>query len=307
MPEKPVDKKKKPPTSIWEISNEFDRLSNMVSSPVFTPLRELGLDGYTHWPSPYNFQRQIKIKACQDGWIAEIELYANVAAYYFWTNLLPSPVEITRKLFLGQYKCGFYLPIRFKSPLQFIIGKGGVKALAWIARPFTRVLFWWWVASSIFAAFDTYQMVVEAKEDCPTDFDEVICENADRIFNGNGSIAAWTWASESDPGNHSPPSSSAASFYSGPISASFAVQVEPRGMTSGSWWLSIGDGLGHFYAEGDHHDWNDDNQEDYITAESTIVDPAQIVCYFNILNVNWAGTVPICHARIFTARGPKNP
>jgi len=107
MTQQPIDKKPKPPTSIWEISSEFDRLSKAVSRPIFQPLRELGLDGYTHWPSPYNFQKNIKVLACQDGWVAEIELYATAAGYFFWSNLVPSPVEITRKLFLGSYKCGF--------------------------------------------------------------------------------------------------------------------------------------------------------------------------------------------------------
>jgi len=168
MPERPQTKKKQQKTSIWDIVDDVQAFEKTVSRPIFTPMRELGLDGWSHWPTPYNFQTKITQLACEPTWQAKIELYATGFAWWFWTNIVPSPVEITRKVLLDSYKCGFYLPIKVKSPLQFFIGKGGVTFLAELARPITTFAFYWWVASSIFAALDTYHTVQILEEECQT-------------------------------------------------------------------------------------------------------------------------------------------
>jgi len=166
MPERPQTKKKQQKTSIWDIVDDVQAFEKTVSRPIFTPMRELGLDGWSHWPTPYNFQTKITQLACEPTWQAKIELYATGFAWWFWSNMIPSPVELTRKIFLGGYKCGFYLPIRLKSPLTPFIGQGGVTFLAELIRPVTTVFFYWWVASSIFAALDTYHTVQQLEEEC---------------------------------------------------------------------------------------------------------------------------------------------
>jgi len=153
---------------MWDVVDYYNRKSSEVSRPIFEPMSSLGLDGWTHWPSPYNFQLHIQQLACEPTWQARVEMYATGFAWWFWTNIVPSPVEITRKILLDSYKCGFYLPIKIKSPLNYFIGKGGTMFLAEVARPITTFAFYWWVASSIFAALDTYHTVQILEEECQT-------------------------------------------------------------------------------------------------------------------------------------------
>jgi len=194
-------KKKREKSSIWEITEDFQALERAISRPLMTPLREVGLDGWSHWPTPMNFPKRIQTLACEDGWMAEIELWGTAFAWWFWTNIIPSPIEITRKIMLGGYKCGFYSPIRIKSPLTPFIGKGGVKFLARLAAPFTRLLFYWWIASSIFAALDTWQSVEQAKDDCPEWDWACIIERGVNQPNVAGYYAGASWTVTYDPDN----------------------------------------------------------------------------------------------------------
>jgi len=187
MVSQPVHKKKRQPSSVWEIEQQFNKYSNAISRPVFEPLAKYGLDGWTHWPTPMNFQARITQLACEPTWQAKIEMYATGALWFFWTNVIPSPVEITRKLFLGGYKCGFYIPIRIKSPLNFFIGAGGTQFLAELAAPITRALWMWWVASSLFSALDIWQTVTMLEDECQTNGFNVLLANGGGAVNGSGS------------------------------------------------------------------------------------------------------------------------
>jgi len=187
MTTQPLSKKKKQPSSIWEIQQRIEKYENAVSRPIFETLADYGLDGWTHWPTPMNFAVRVTQLACEPTWQAKIELYATGALWFFWTNLIPSPVEITRKLFLGGYKCGFYLPIRFKSPLNFIIGQGGTTFLAELARPITTFAFWWWVGSSIFSAIDIWTTVAQLEDECHTEGFSVLLRDGAGAFNASGS------------------------------------------------------------------------------------------------------------------------
>jgi len=203
MPERPYQKKKQQKTSIWTIVESEQDFERMVSRPIFTPLRDLGLDGWTHWPSPYNFQAHITQLACEPTWQAKVELYATGFAWWFWSNLVPSPVELTRKLFLGGYKCGFYLPIRFKSPLTFFIGQGGVTFLAELIRPVTTFFFYWWLASSLFAALDTYHTVQMLEDECQNEGFFTLLGGAETSVNSSGDYEGVGMQVLSDPfGRH---------------------------------------------------------------------------------------------------------
>lgn len=162
----PSTRKGKQRSSIWEINETKESYESVVSRAIYTPLRAVGVDGWTHWPMQPNFVKNVRVLACEDTWQAEIELYARMYAQFAWTTFVPSPVEVTRKLLLGGYKCGFYLPVKFKSPLNFFIGEGGTKYLAELAGPFTRALWWWWVIGSAWNALTTYQTIQDYKKDC---------------------------------------------------------------------------------------------------------------------------------------------
>jgi len=122
---------------------------------------------WTHWPNPFNSVKNITVLMCNDGvWLASIELYAELVASFFWTNFVPSPVEIFRKTFLGGYRCGFYLKIRGFSPGDLIWGGRTTRVLAEIAHPGLVGLFYWWLASTAIAALDAWTSVVYAEESC---------------------------------------------------------------------------------------------------------------------------------------------
>jgi len=229
MTQLPVDKKRNQRTSIWEIVDNVQDLERTVSRPIFTPMRELGLDKWSHWPSPYNFEGRIRVLACKDGWQAEVELYATAFAWWFYSNVVPSPVEITRKIMLGGYRCGFYTPIRIKSPLSFFIGDKGVKFLAERLRGPLTVLFWWWVASSLFAALDTWHTVQLAKAECDEAAWECLLGNGWQTINIPGFYMGGEWEVLSDTEGHHLGGSNVAVF-AGTATASGWVSVEPRGM-----------------------------------------------------------------------------
>jgi len=229
MTQLPVDKKQDQKTSIWEIVDDVQAFEKTVSRPIFTPMRELGLDKWSHWPSPYNFEARIRVLACKEGWQAEVELYATAFAWWFYSNVVPSPVEITRKVMLGGYRCGFYTPIKIKSPLTFFIGNKGVKFLAEVLRKPLSVLFWWWVASSIFAALDTWHTVAEAKEDCDAAKWECLLGNGFNTISIPGFYQGAQWDVLSDTDNHHLGASNVAVF-AGTATASGWVSVVPNGM-----------------------------------------------------------------------------
>jgi len=240
MPTKPRSKKRQQKSSIWEIVDSEQAFEKHASSEIFTPLRELGLDGYTHWPSPINFRYEIEELACQNTWQARIKLYGLTAAWWFWSNLVPSPVELTRKFLLGGYKCGFYLPIRFKSPLTIFVGDEGVEFFAEIARPVTTFFFYWWVASSLFSALDTWHTVQLLVDECKNEGWECLKANGAQPANISGLTQGAGWIVLDD------------TFHkSGPISgvkvddsvwdATGYVQVDTKGNPIDHIWLHIGD------------------------------------------------------------------
>jgi len=116
---------------------------------------------YNHWPTPVNWVKNIRLLVCnQDTWMAEIELAFDLAMLFFWNNVIPSPREIERKAFTGGYRCGFYLDIPIKSPIEIIFGKGTARMIAEIAGPFATGLFYWWAMSATYEALSAFTTVL---------------------------------------------------------------------------------------------------------------------------------------------------
>jgi len=158
------------PGTTWETVKW--KLSNATS--VLFPKE---LFPWKKWPGAPNFLLERDVWACQDGWWAYFKFSEYALLNFFWTSFFPSPVELERKTLLGSYKCGFYLPIKIKSPMELLVGEEGVEILAKIARPITTALFWWWAAETAWSAFDTAQTIV---------YKEQFCDDLRNVFVADG-------------------------------------------------------------------------------------------------------------------------
>jgi len=139
---------------------------------------------FTHWPSPFsNMVKRIDVLACEDHWQARVEMWSIAAAEFFFSNFIPSPVELTRKFVLGSYKCGFYIPLKVKSPLD-IIWKDGRTSTYFLelARPITTALFYFWAASTIIEAMQTYTSLIYKDEFCDLAGNECLLRDGHGTF-----------------------------------------------------------------------------------------------------------------------------
>jgi len=136
---------------------------------------------WTHWPNPFPFLRDFKVLACEQEFIFQATFWGLVALRWFWSNFIPSPVELTRKTVSGGYKCGFYMTDGFGSPLDLIWEDKSVsKAVLQISGPFTETLFYLWAAQTSFSGLQSAQHAILAAERCNADKNEVI------LFAGGG-------------------------------------------------------------------------------------------------------------------------
>lgn len=127
--------------------------------------------GFKSWPNPFDgMMKDIEVLACQDTWQAKVKMYGIQFANWFWTNIVPSPVEITRKTITGSYKCGFYFNTKWGSPVDIPFQDAGVsEMLLEITRPAVEGLFFLWAAESTFDAVSRAQSIVYAMEKCDDD------------------------------------------------------------------------------------------------------------------------------------------
>lgn len=146
--------------------------------------------GFRSWPDPTaGFVQDIKVLACQDTWQAEVTMYGLAAAHWAWSAFIPSPVEITRKTLTGSYKCGFYLGLKFSSPIDKVFrAPGASKMLMEITRPVTTGLFYFWAASTYFSAFNTWQSLIYAGQMCGLDHDECALSDGEGSYFAGGAI-----------------------------------------------------------------------------------------------------------------------
>lgn len=141
---------------------------------------------FNHWPMPVNWVKNIRLLVCnQDTWMAEVELAFNIGMWFFWNNVLPSPREIERKAFTGGYRCGFYLDIPIKSPVEVIFGRGTARMIAEIAEPFARGLFYWWAASATMEALAAFTTIMYPQLYCTDNLGNAMRSN-DRAALGSG-------------------------------------------------------------------------------------------------------------------------
>jgi len=126
---------------------------------------------HNHWPNPFrNMVKQIDVLACEGTWEAMITMFAIGMGNWAWSNFIPSPFEITRKVFTGSYKCGFYLGPKIKSPLDLVWRDGsGSRALGSILKPATRALFYLWAGQTIYEGLSTWQSLIYEMEFCDWD------------------------------------------------------------------------------------------------------------------------------------------
>jgi len=144
-------------------------------SSIWDTVQKVQPRNYTHWPQPFAHLVDIEVLACEDTFLAKVKMWGQVGLNWFWTNLIPSPIEITRKLITGSYKCGFYLPIKVKSPLDIIWTDGRTStALLEISSPVTKGLFALWAAQTLWSALDAYATVMLLQEMCDLTQDETL-------------------------------------------------------------------------------------------------------------------------------------
>ncbi len=143
---------------------------------------------YSHWPDPFrNSVKDIKQLACNHTWQAKVKMYGLGVGKWAWTAFIPQPTEIVRKTLTGSYKCGFYLDVKFKSPVDVIWADQGIgDALLEIAHPAVTGLFYLWAAGSLFDAVNTWSSIMYAQMMCDLDRDECLLASGVASFYGDG-------------------------------------------------------------------------------------------------------------------------
>jgi len=130
---------------------------------------------YTKWPDPTkNFVKDMRILACQHTFQAKLEFATLGAAHFFWGSFVPQPNEIVRKTATGSYKCGFYLGMKFPSPLELVFDTKTVTAFAEMIRPATTALWFMWAMSSAWDALSQWQQMMGMVNDCEDDHSECL-------------------------------------------------------------------------------------------------------------------------------------
>jgi len=140
---------------------------------------------WSHWPNPFGWIDEILMMACEDDIWIKVKMYGMLAGSFFFSNFVPSPVEISRKLVTGAYKCGFYLPIKAKSPLDLIWTDGRTSAvLRGKISPVTTGAFYFWAASTAFAAMDTWHTIQIALAKCDAVGNECVLIDGENFYPG---------------------------------------------------------------------------------------------------------------------------
>jgi len=168
--------------SMWNatINREWQEFQRGALPYVNYPMK------YTHWPYPNpNYVRSIHLLACEHTWQARITMWRRGAVLFFYQNLIPSPVELTRKFVLGGYKCGFYIPVAVRSPIDQIWRDGTLsKTLAEISGPLTRGLFYWWAAETAWSALNMWSSLIHEGEVCNPDGTECLLRDGNGTWPG---------------------------------------------------------------------------------------------------------------------------
>lgn len=172
---------------MWDYASLFEQ-EDQYGNPRRGPWK------WTKWADPFkNGVKKFEQVSCEGEDTFDIETWLPVVGSWFWTSFIPSPVELTRKTVTGGYKCGFYLGVRFKSPLDIIWRDGsGSRFLARVVRPTATAFYYMWMAQTYYAALSTWQSLIYRGYSCEGQNDSVI--TADGAANitiegpGNGAM-----------------------------------------------------------------------------------------------------------------------
>jgi len=133
---------------------------------------------FNHWPMPFNYVKNIRTLVCDNQtMLVEIELAFDLAMLFFFTNIFPGPRELERKLLTGGYRCGFYLDVGVKSPVEIIFGEGTARMIAEIARPAAAALFYLWAMQAGFEALSAFTTLIYPMAFCEEDLGDALRRN----------------------------------------------------------------------------------------------------------------------------------
>jgi len=200
------------------------------------------------WPNPFSgIVDEVDEWSCEQVQQHLVFFRSAMLANFWWTNFTPSPIEQLRHFALGQYKCGWLLRPKLKSPIDVIWRNDQLSAvLLEIAGPFTKALFWWWATETAFAAVDQAQSLIYQKELCEANGNETL------LRDGNGALPGVPGHRTGDPGlystmydpqNHYPfGGSHIDNFAPANVHARAVGRFEPRGCSfSGiTMWIQAG-------------------------------------------------------------------
>jgi len=174
--------------SEWDINQLFDQ--GTKENP------RTGIYKYTKWNNPFgNGAEEVQTIACEGELLFDVKMLAPGIGSWFFSQFVPSPVELIRKTVVGGYRCGFYLRVKVKSPLDIIWRKGDAsRFLARIARPFITPVFWLWGMQTIWEGLSMWQTMIFAAETCDESQDECITSGGQTTIrtppNGAGNAQA---------------------------------------------------------------------------------------------------------------------
>jgi len=133
--------------------------------------------------------KNVSVLACSDKMLIKVEMWTMVLGRWWFSNFIPSPVEITRKLVSGGYKCGFFLPIKVRSPLDIIWSDGAAaQAVLEMSRPVTTALFAMWATTTIFEGLDIAHTLFLAMQSCDDEANTAVMKEGAAYFPSNEQV-----------------------------------------------------------------------------------------------------------------------
>lgn len=132
-----------------------------LKSPEFHTPSIKKLLNYNRWPGVHNYVTDIRVLVCNEQTlIVQISLAFALAMHMFWTSFFPSPREVERKFFTGGYRCGFFLDVKVKSPVEIIFGRGASTIIGEIVRPAATLMYYFWLEQVALTAMSTFTTLI---------------------------------------------------------------------------------------------------------------------------------------------------
>jgi len=187
---------------------------------------------YNHWPNPYsNMVKNISVLACEDTWQAKVEMFVAGFGNWAFSTFVPQPTELFRKTITGSYKCGFYLGLKWKSPIDVVWADDSVSTmLLEVTRPVTTGIFYLWAVESLWSALSTWSSLVYASEICDADRNECLLKFGGGDFFGTDAFGDCTGYEELwDPNGWYTPPGAPVSYFIGFLEAHAVGKVTAVG------------------------------------------------------------------------------